>query len=77
MAIVKSIIATKDVQALAKYIQIHNDKKRTNKNGTLTVLGHLQAQYPTIEQFNTIPFNCNDKRTLCLMPIEHINADNI
>jgi len=71
------IIETKNVDALKKYVKIVKLGKSKNSNGKQTLSGYLEQTYPHIENYNTIPFNCHENKTMCVMPMELITAENI
>lgn len=71
------IIDNKDVKALNKYVKIVKLGKSVTKAGNLTLTGHLEQTYPNIENYNTIPFNCHEKKNFCVMPMELITEENI
>lgn len=66
------IIENRDVDALRKFARIVKLGKAKTKVGNLTLTGHLEQTYPNIENYNTIPFNCHENKTFCVMPIELI-----
>ena len=73
----KFMYEKRDVEALKKFARIVKLGKAKTKSGGITFTGHLDQTYPNIEKYNTIPFNCHENKTFCVMPIELISAENI